>query len=150
VRFVISTLLAVFGTAQEDHSRHAHAVAGLGTVDFPTSCTAMAQKIDLSRCSVTPFVRIRGKLASRSTMPRRETRPARWVIGVSRGPGITRSGRHRRRMRCGKVPRLLIELWPSTPRLPASATTSMRSRCSTRTGRGWIIRRGRKLRTGFA
>jgi hypothetical protein len=31
-------------TAQEDHSQHQHAVAGLGTVDFPTSCSATAQK----------------------------------------------------------------------------------------------------------
>ncbi|MGH9657938.1 MAG: hypothetical protein ACRD96_05300, partial [Bryobacteraceae bacterium] len=30
--------------AQEDHSRHDHAAAGLGTVDFPTSCNAAAQK----------------------------------------------------------------------------------------------------------
>lgn len=30
--------------AQEDHSRHQHAFAGLGTVDFPTSCNASAQK----------------------------------------------------------------------------------------------------------
>jgi hypothetical protein len=34
----------VFGTAQEDHSQRAHAVAGLGAVDFPTSCIAMAQE----------------------------------------------------------------------------------------------------------
>ncbi|HYO79979.1 MAG TPA: hypothetical protein VES20_01150 [Bryobacteraceae bacterium] len=41
-----ATILA-FGTslafAQEDHSKHAHAVAGLGTVHFPTSCNATAQ-----------------------------------------------------------------------------------------------------------
>lgn len=30
--------------AQEDHSRHEHAVAGLGTVNFPTSCNGSAQK----------------------------------------------------------------------------------------------------------
>src|SRR5262249_13965659 len=30
--------------AQEDHSRHEHAVAGLGTVSFPTSCNVSAQK----------------------------------------------------------------------------------------------------------
>jgi hypothetical protein len=30
--------------AQEDHSRHEHPVAGLGTVNFPTSCNASAQK----------------------------------------------------------------------------------------------------------
>jgi hypothetical protein len=29
--------------AQEDHSRHSHGVAGLGTVDFRTSCSAAAQ-----------------------------------------------------------------------------------------------------------
>jgi hypothetical protein len=31
--------------AQEDHSQHQHAVAGLGTVDFPTSCNGAAQKL---------------------------------------------------------------------------------------------------------
>jgi hypothetical protein len=31
--------------SQEDHSRHQHAVAGLGTVDFATSCNAAAQKL---------------------------------------------------------------------------------------------------------
>jgi hypothetical protein len=30
--------------AQEDHSKHQHAVAGLGTVNFPTSCSAPAQQ----------------------------------------------------------------------------------------------------------
>jgi hypothetical protein len=39
---VLCTALAL---AQEDHSQHAHAVAGLGTVDFPTSCAAPAQKL---------------------------------------------------------------------------------------------------------
>jgi hypothetical protein len=34
----------VLATAQEDHSQHQHAVAGLGTVNFPTSCNAEAQK----------------------------------------------------------------------------------------------------------
>lgn len=29
---------------QEDHSKHRHGVAGLGTVDFPTSCNASAQR----------------------------------------------------------------------------------------------------------
>jgi tetratricopeptide (TPR) repeat protein len=38
-------LFAVLATAQEDHSRHEHAVAGLGTVDFPTSCNAAAQEL---------------------------------------------------------------------------------------------------------
>jgi hypothetical protein len=38
---ILSTILAM---AQEDHSQHQHAVAGLGTVDFPTSCNAAAQK----------------------------------------------------------------------------------------------------------
>ena len=36
-------LCAVAATAQEDHSQHQHAVAGLGTVDFRTSCNAAAQ-----------------------------------------------------------------------------------------------------------
>ena len=35
---------AVLATAQEDHSQHQHGVAGLGTVDFQTSCNATAQK----------------------------------------------------------------------------------------------------------
>ena len=38
-------LIGVAATAQEDHSRHEHAVAGLGTVNFPTSCNATAQKL---------------------------------------------------------------------------------------------------------
>ena len=44
MRLVIPILCAVLATAQEDHSQHHHAVAGLGTVDFPTSCSATAQK----------------------------------------------------------------------------------------------------------
>ena len=35
---------AALALAQEDHSQHQHAVAGLGTVDFPASCNASAQK----------------------------------------------------------------------------------------------------------
>lgn len=45
MRFVLSILCAVLATAQEDHSLHQHAVAGLGAVDFPTSCNATAQKL---------------------------------------------------------------------------------------------------------
>lgn len=37
-------LVAVFASAQENHSQHQHAVAGLGTVDFQTSCNARAQQ----------------------------------------------------------------------------------------------------------
>ncbi len=37
-------LCAALATAQEDHSQHQHAVAGLGTVDFRTSCNTAAQK----------------------------------------------------------------------------------------------------------
>ena len=44
MRLVLLTLCAVLAMAQEDHSQHQHAVAGLGTVDFPTSCNATAQK----------------------------------------------------------------------------------------------------------
>jgi hypothetical protein len=44
VRLVLLILSAALATAQEDHSQHQHAVAGLGTVDFPTSCNATAQK----------------------------------------------------------------------------------------------------------
>jgi hypothetical protein len=44
MRFVLLILCAVLATAQEDHSQHQHAVAGLGTVDFPASCNAAAQK----------------------------------------------------------------------------------------------------------
>jgi hypothetical protein len=43
VRFVLLILYAALATAQEDHSQHQHGVAGLGTVDFPTSCNAAAQ-----------------------------------------------------------------------------------------------------------
>ncbi len=45
MRFVPLILIGVAATAQEDHSRHQHAVAGLGTVNFPTSCNAAAQKL---------------------------------------------------------------------------------------------------------
>jgi hypothetical protein len=38
-------LCAALATAQEDHSQHQHAVAGLGTVDFRTSCNAAAQAL---------------------------------------------------------------------------------------------------------
>jgi hypothetical protein len=43
VRLALLILCAALATAQEDHSQHQHAVAGLGTVDFPTSCNAAAQ-----------------------------------------------------------------------------------------------------------
>ena len=42
--YVLFFLAGTLAIAQEDHSRHQHAVAGLGTVDFPTSCNAAAQK----------------------------------------------------------------------------------------------------------
>ena len=42
---VLVLLVAFAASAQEDHSQHQHAVAGLGTVDFPTSCNASAQKL---------------------------------------------------------------------------------------------------------
>ena len=41
---IILLLGGALAAAQQDHSRHQHAVAGLGTVDFPTSCNASAQK----------------------------------------------------------------------------------------------------------
>ena len=41
VLLIVGVALAV---TQEDHSRHEHPVAGLGTVNFPTSCNASAQK----------------------------------------------------------------------------------------------------------
>jgi tetratricopeptide (TPR) repeat protein len=44
MRLRLLILWAVLATAQEDHSQHQHAVAGLGTVDFPTSCNATAQE----------------------------------------------------------------------------------------------------------
>jgi hypothetical protein len=44
MRFLLLFLGAALAVAQEDHSRHQHAVAGLGTVNFPTSCNAAAQK----------------------------------------------------------------------------------------------------------
>ena len=42
---LILTLMGRFiASPQEDHSQHPHSVAGLGTVDFPGSCNASAQK----------------------------------------------------------------------------------------------------------
>ena len=41
ILLIVGVALAV---TQEDHSRHEHPVAGLGTVNFPTSCNASAQK----------------------------------------------------------------------------------------------------------
>lgn len=43
MRLVFLILYSCAAFAQEDHSRHQHAVAGLGTVDFPVSCNADAQ-----------------------------------------------------------------------------------------------------------
>jgi len=45
MRLVLLILCTVLAAAQEDHSQHQHAVAGLGTVDFPASCNATAQKL---------------------------------------------------------------------------------------------------------
>ncbi len=45
MRLVLLILIGTLAAAQEDHSRHGHAVAGLGTVNFPTSCNASAQKL---------------------------------------------------------------------------------------------------------
>src|SRR6185369_5632329 len=44
---VVRALLAAaaFAAGQDDHSKHAHAVAGLGTVDLQTSCNAKAQSL---------------------------------------------------------------------------------------------------------
>ena len=42
---VLSILGGALAAAQEDHARHEHAVAGLGTVNFPASCNAPAQKL---------------------------------------------------------------------------------------------------------
>jgi hypothetical protein len=44
MRLVLLILGVALAFAQEDHSQHQHAVAGLGTVDFPSSCNAAAQK----------------------------------------------------------------------------------------------------------
>jgi tetratricopeptide (TPR) repeat protein len=41
---VLTVLVGALAVLQDDHSRHRHAVAGLGTVNFPTSCNATAQK----------------------------------------------------------------------------------------------------------
>ena len=41
---VLLILGAALAVAQEDHSRHEHALAGLGTLNFPTSCNASAQQ----------------------------------------------------------------------------------------------------------
>src|SRR5882724_7939998 len=45
MRYLLLFAVCAFAVAQEDHSQHQHAVAGLGTVDFPTSCNAAAQKL---------------------------------------------------------------------------------------------------------
>ena len=45
MRLWLLILYAVLATAQEDHSLHQHVVAGLGTVDLPTSCNATAQEL---------------------------------------------------------------------------------------------------------
>lgn len=45
MRLVLLILIGTLAAAQEDHSKHQHAVAGLGTVNFPTSCNASAQKL---------------------------------------------------------------------------------------------------------
>lgn len=44
MRLALLLLGGALAAAQEDHSQHQHAVAGLGTVDFSTSCNAAAQK----------------------------------------------------------------------------------------------------------
>jgi hypothetical protein len=41
---VLLILAGALAVAQEDHSQHEHSVAGLGTVNFPTSCNDSAQK----------------------------------------------------------------------------------------------------------
>ena len=45
MRLWLLILYAVLARAQEDHSLHQHAVAGLGTVNLPTSCNAPAQEL---------------------------------------------------------------------------------------------------------
>ena len=45
MRLRLLLLCALTAAAQEDHSQHQHAVAGLGTVDFPVSCSATAQQL---------------------------------------------------------------------------------------------------------
>ena len=44
VRLVLCIFCPLLATAQENHSQHQHAVAGLGTVDFPVSCNLRAQE----------------------------------------------------------------------------------------------------------
>src|SRR5690349_4773953 len=44
MRLTMLILAGALALAQEDHSRHQEAVAGLGTVSFPTSCSAAAEK----------------------------------------------------------------------------------------------------------
>ena len=44
MHIVLLLLSAALALAQDDHSQHQHAVAGLGTVNFPASCNAAAQK----------------------------------------------------------------------------------------------------------
>ena len=42
--FALMALAPMMALAQEDHSSHGNAFAGLGTVDFPSSCNPSAQK----------------------------------------------------------------------------------------------------------
>jgi hypothetical protein len=45
MRLVLLILGAALAAGQEDHSQHQHAVAGLGTVNFRTSCNTSAQNL---------------------------------------------------------------------------------------------------------
>ncbi|MEO8597023.1 MAG: hypothetical protein ABI759_27140 [Candidatus Solibacter sp.] len=44
MRFAFLLLFPILAAAQEDHSQHQHPVAGLGNVDFPTTCNPPAQQ----------------------------------------------------------------------------------------------------------
>src|SRR5216683_1093675 len=73
LRFVLVIFYAALLTAQEDHSQHQHAVAGLGTVDFPASCNATAQKLISRGAALLQLVRLRG--SAHHVQRRREGRP---------------------------------------------------------------------------
>ena len=94
---VVLLIVAVtVAAAQEDHSRHEHPVAGLGTVNFPTSCNASRRSgYPVERhCCIRSAMRRR---AWRSMRPPRPTLPVGWLIGEWHGLGITRYGRRRQR-----------------------------------------------------
>ena len=126
-RIIMLVVLLIVGVALAVTQRslaHEHPVAGLGTVNFPTSCNASAQSgFPAERlCCICSAMR---KRAWRSMKPPKPTLPAVWLTGVWRGPGITRYGRRHLLMSSSKAQRPSSALWPLARRPSASAITSM-------------------------